>query len=263
MQSELDCAIRAARRAGRLLLENFGPSIPVEYKGQIDPVTVLDRKAERLIAEILSAAFPDYDVLGEEEHHSADGSKPFWIVDPLDGTTNFAHGYPLFAVSIALAVDGQVVIGTVFNPVLDELFGAVRGQGAALNGQPIKVSSVGILGQALIASGFPYDAWTSDRDNLAEWGRFVKAVLSPRCDGCASLDLCHVANGRLDGYWELDLEPWDMAAGGLIAAEAGALVTDASGQPFDVNQRSVLAANPKLHPQMASTLREACSNNNL
>ncbi len=255
MPDELDTAIQAARRAGELLGKHFGQAIPVVYKGRIDPVTELDRQAEHLIADILLQTFPTYSLLGEEEHHPQTNGRPRWLVDPLDGTTNYAHGYPLFAVSIALEVERQVILGVVYNPILDELFTAEVEQGAFLNGCPIRVSKVGDLGKSLIASGFPYDAWTSENDNVVEWGRLVKMVLSPRCDGCASLDLCHVAAGRLDGYWELDLEPWDMAAGVLIATEAGARVTDAIGEAFDLYERSVLAANTSLHQELFRFLK--------
>jgi myo-inositol-1(or 4)-monophosphatase len=250
MHRELNIAISAAQKAGKFLLENFGTPLVVEYKGQINPVTTLDNQAERIIAEVLGKEFPTYDILGEEIHHVIDGNKPLWIIDPLDGTSNYVHGYPLFAVSISLLVNFEILLGVVFNPILDEIFSAERGGSAFLNGNPIKVSDENILDRALVGSGFPYDAWTSERDNVPEWGRFVKKVLSPRCDGCASLDLCHVANGRLDGFWEFDLEPWDMAAGALIAKEAGALVTKVNGQVFELNGRSVLAANPKLHAEM-------------
>jgi len=254
MHNELNCAILAARQAGALLKDNFGAPIPVIHKGEIDLVTELDRQAERQIANFLIAEFPGYDILGEEEHHAEDAGVPRWIVDPLDGTTNYSHTYPLFAVSIALEIEQQVELGVVYNPLSDELFSAVRGEGAFLNERPIRVSNEDTLGRSLIASGFPYDAWTSERDNVTEWGQFVKKVLSPRCDGCASLDLCHVANGRLDGYWELDLEPWDMAAGGLIAAEAGARISGTRGEEYNPHRRSVLAANPKLHAQMLLVL---------
>lgn len=254
MHRELNIAISAAQKAGKFLVENFGTPQVVEYKGQIDPVTALDNQAERMIAEILGKEFPTYDILGEEIHHSLHGNKPLWIIDPLDGTSNYVHGYPLFAVSIALQFNFEILLGVVFNPILNENFSAERGGGAFLNGHPIKVSDIKSLDHALVGSGFPYDAWTSERDNVPEWGRFVKKVLSPRCDGCASLDLCHVANGRLDGFWELDLEPWDMAAGALIAEEAGALVTKVSGQDFELHGRSVLAANPKLHAEMVLQL---------
>lgn len=254
MKSELWVAIEAVHAAGELLRKGFRGKVDVEYKGDIDPVTALDHEAENLIFRILREAYPAYGFLGEEDHQDVEGGGPTWIVDPLDGTTNYARGYPFFAVSIALHRDGESVLGVVYSPVHDELFVALKGRGAWLNWQPVRVSTTQELGRAFLASGFPYDVWTAQRDNLEEWSHFTRRIFGPRCDGCASLDLCYVARGTYDGYWELDLAPWDMAAGSLVVTEAGGIVTGTAGEPFDPFRRSVLAANPHLHSQILGHL---------
>ena len=257
MSHELETAIVAARAAGDLLRGQLGAAHQVHHKGPTDLVTEMDRRAEDLIASILRKAFPAYGLVGEEggEQHAPGGAR--WLVDPLDGTTNYARGYPFFAVSIALERDGEIVIGVVYNPMLDELFTAERGGGATLNGRPIHVSATANLGASLLVSGFPYDAWTNDADNGHAWHRFLKRVLSLRCDGVAALDLCHVAMGRIDGYWELALGPWDMAAGSLIVQEAGGTVTQMSGDRFSPYGRSVLASNGHLHAEMLAVLADS------
>jgi myo-inositol-1(or 4)-monophosphatase len=251
---ELQAALQAAGAAGELLKNGFRGEFEVVYKGDIDPVTALDHQSEDLVFGILKEAFPAYAFLGEEDHHALESGRPVWIVDPLDGTSNFSRGYPFFSVSIALHREGETVLGVVYSPLHDDLFVAQKGIGAWLNGAPIRVSSTRELGRALIASGFPYDVWTARRDNLAEWSYFTKRVFSPRCDGCASLDLCYVARGTYDAYWELDLAPWDMAAGALVVAEAGGLLSGTSGEPFDPFGSSVLAATPYLHGQILEQL---------
>jgi myo-inositol-1(or 4)-monophosphatase len=256
MPSELDTVVRVALLAGQLLRQHVGQVTLVRHKSPIEIVTEVDLQAEHLIARQLKVAFPGYGFLGEEGSQSwaSDREAARWIVDPIDGTTNFSRGYPLYAISIALERQGQVVLGVVYNPVLDECFAAELGDGATLNGEPLHVSATPVLAQAVVASGFPYDSWSNPTDNLAAWGRVLKRVHSPRCDGSATLDLCHVAAGRLDAYWEIDLEPWDMAAGALIVQEAGGLVTAVSGEAFDPFQRSVLASNRLLHPELLSLL---------
>lgn len=255
---ELDAASYIARIAGKMLLARRLEARPlaVSYKGVIDLVTEMDRQVETFVRREILRSFPDHAILGEEEGGSErPAGSPLWLVDPLDGTTNYAHGYPCYAVSLALEVEGQVVMGVVYQPVLDELFAAVLGGGATLNGHPIEVSATEEIGQSLLASGFPYDAWTSDRDNGQEWRRFLKRVVSLRSDGSAALDLCHVAAGRIDGYWELDLEPWDMAAGALIVTEAGGSVTRVDGSAFSPYGRSVLANNGLIHGEMIQILQ--------
>lgn len=254
MTPQLQEAIAAARAAGKLLREHFGTAHRLRRKGTIDLVTEMDQQAETLIAEMLRKAFPTYGFVGEEGGEQFVSDAPRWLVDPLDGTTNYAHNYPFFAVSIALEQENEVVLGVVYNPVLDELFAADRGQGATLNGQPIHASETGNLGDSLLASGFPYNAWTTRADNGREWHRLLKRVVSLRSDGSAALDLCHVAMGRLDGYWELDLEAWDMAAGSLIVQEAGGIVTQIGQNRFNPYQRSVVASNRYLHAEIQNAL---------
>jgi len=257
MKSELEAAIYAARQAGNLLRDNFGKAHQVEYKGVIDPVTEMDARCEKLIGQILQRAFPTYGFLSEEKLNSHIADQPRWIIDPLDGTTNYVHSFPYFGVSIALERDCDVVIAVVYNPILDELYSAQKDLGAVMNDQSIHVSPTRELGKSLVASGFPYDAWTSPADNGAEWWRFVKRVVSVRSNGAAAIDLCNVAMGRLDGHWELDLGPWDMAAGALIVQEAGGVVTSAYGEPYNPHGKSILAANEYLHPAMLEVIRSS------
>jgi myo-inositol-1(or 4)-monophosphatase len=190
----------------------------------------------------------------EESGKRSTQSELCWLVDPLDGTTNYAHCYPFFAVSIGLQWEGRTILGVVYNPILDELFVAEHGKGATLNERPIRVSATDHLNDSLLASGFPYDAWVNERDNGRQWHSLLKHALSLRSDGSAALDLCHVAMGRLDGYWELDLDPWDMAAGALIVQEAGGQVTHTDGGLFSLHGRSVLASNGRLHPAMLAQM---------
>ena len=251
---ELEVACEAARAAGALLRASFGAAHAFQHKGPANPVTELDRKAEALLRSILLDAFPGYGFFGEEGGGQCAPGERCWIVDPLDGTTNYAHGYPVYGVSIALERDGQIVLGAVYDPTLDELFAATAGRGATLNGQPIAVSEVAELRQSLVASGFPYDAWENNADNGRQWHALLKRAFSMRADGSATLDLCHVALGRLDAYWELDLDPWDMAAGALIVREAGGRVTHVDGSPFGIYGRSVAASNGLLHIEFLEAL---------
>jgi len=257
MTSELEIAITAAQAAGRLLRERAGTSYQVRHKGPADLVTEIDHQAQELIANTLREAFPAYGVLGEEggQPHGPDG--PRWIVDPLDGTINYIRGYPFYAVSIGLERDGDLAAGVVYNPVLDELFAAEKGKGATLNGSPIHVSTTSRLEESMLASGFPYDVWVNDQDdNSRQWRRMLKRALSMRCDASAAIDLCHVAMGRLDGHWEFELGPWDMAAGALIVREAGGQVTQVTGEPFTPYGRGILASNGHLHGEILAVLTQ-------
>jgi myo-inositol-1(or 4)-monophosphatase len=252
--SEIDVAIKAARRAGYALRDHYNRPHEVSFKGIIDLVTEMDQESERMVTEILYQEFPEYGILGEEGSRSTTPYSCRWIIDPLDGTTNYSYGYPLFGVSIALEKQGEITLGVVYNPLIDELFTAEKGGGAYLNGTPIHVTDTIELGKSLLASGFPYDVWSSSRNNCNEWEKLIKKTISIRCDGSAALDLCHTACGRLDGYWELDLEAWDMAAGALIVQEAGGLVTLVDGTPFNHLRRNVLASNGHLHQLLLDEL---------
>ncbi|MCS6828322.1 MAG: inositol monophosphatase [Caldilinea sp.] len=250
----LDVALEAAYVAGELLREGWRRGgFAVEPKSAQELVTEYDRRCEALIIDILQKTFPAYAILGEESG-AGKGTQTHnrWIIDPLDGTTNFARGYPLFGVSIALERSGEVVVGVVYNPLADECFTAEKGAGAALNQKSIRVASTSSLAAAVVASGFPYDAWTSANDNTDLRRIMVKRELTVRCDGAAALDLCAVACGRFDAYWEHGLAAWDIAAGALIAQEAGALVTDYRGGDAFLRRGEVIAAPAALHAEIVA-----------
>jgi myo-inositol-1(or 4)-monophosphatase len=251
----LNFAIRVAKDAGRLLRDRVGTRIDVDHKGSINLVTDVDLASERLIREAISTYYPRHEVLGEEGGLSESGSEYRWVVDPLDGTTNYAHGYPIFCVSIALECKGEIVLGVVYDPMRDELFSAERGGGAALNNRPIHVSKTAELMQGLLSTGFPYDIKTSKLTNLDHWANFAMNAQALRRDGAAALDLCYVACGRFDGFWELNLSPWDTAAGALIVTEAGGRVTNFSGGPFSNYKPEVVASNGLIHDRMLEVLK--------
>jgi myo-inositol-1(or 4)-monophosphatase len=255
--SELNVACKAAVAAGQVLREGFAKTHQERFKDTYNIVTEVDVRSERLLSRMLrEGEFEDYGFIGEEGTQPEELAKPaLWIVDPLDGTTNYARGYPLFAVSIALKKGNKITSGVVYNPLRDELFSAQDGCGATLNGEPIHVGDTTDLGKALLSSGFPYDASSTPQRNCEEIEQFIRRTLSIRCDGSAALDLCHVAAGRLDGYWEAGLDVWDMAAGVLIVKEAGGFVTLKSGEPFTPCEGSVLASNAYLHPKMLEVLK--------
>jgi myo-inositol-1(or 4)-monophosphatase len=251
----LETAKSAAREAGRVLGENYGKRGEIMYKGAVDLVTRFDRLAQDMIFRRLSEAFPAHGFLAEEGLSRTSASEFRWIFDPLDGTTNFAHTFPVFCVSIALQQAGSTVLGVVYDPTRDELFEAVRGHGARLNGRPVAVSQVDDLGKSLLATGFPYDVRTSGENNVREFCEFIVRAQAVRRCGSAALDLCYVACGRFDGFWELKLKPWDVAAGALIAEEAGGTVSDFEGGPFDLFAGKALASNGLIHEEMMAVLR--------
>lgn len=251
----LDFAIRVAKDAGRLLRDRVGTRIDVEHKGSINLVTDVDLASERLIREAISTHYPRHEVLGEEGGLSDSGSEYRWIVDPLDGTTNYAHGYPIFCVSIALECKGEIELGVVYDPMRDELFAAEQGGGATLNNRAIHVSKTAELIQGLLSTGFPYDIKTSKLTNLDHWANFAMNAQALRRDGAAALDLCYVACGRFDGFWELNLSPWDTAAGALIVTEAGGRVTNFSDGAFSNYKPEVVASNGLIHGSMLEVLK--------
>ncbi len=256
-ESPRTVAISAACEAGGILLDMIGRIRHVRYKGVVDLVTEADELSERHIMNRLRESFPDYQILAEESGKTTPSegeSTNRWIVDPLDGTVNYAHGYPIFAVSIALEVSGIIELGVVYVPPLDELFVAERGVGATLNGESIHVSATDSLIQSMVTTGFPYDLEERGQ-NIVHWGNFIHATQAVRRDGSAAMDLCYVAAGRFDGFWERWLNPWDVAAGGLMVTEAGGLLTDFQGQPFSVYRRECLASNGLIHDQMIEVLR--------
>lgn len=244
-----------ARDAGAALAAGFSRPRAVTKKGLIDLVTSADLKSERLIIKRIQAEFPEHAILAEERGRIDRDSLFRWVIDPLDGTVNFAHGYPQFCVSLAVQHHGESVVGVVFEPLRAELFSAVRGGGARLNGRKIQVTKTRTMVDALCGTGFPYDTHTSRRDNLANFGRVMKAAQDIRRGGSAALDLCYLACGRLDAFWELKLSPWDTAAGALIAREAGAVVTDFSGAPHTIDKKEIAAANQILHKELLKLVR--------
>ncbi len=254
MITEIEVAIETARQAGRLLMDHFGKELQVKYKAPGNPVTDVDGMTQRLIADLLHQAFPDYGFLGEEDSAPSGGESVRWIVDPIDGTINYFHDHPIFVVSIALEKADEITLGVVFAPYLDELYVAEKDHGATLNGNPIHVSQTAEMDKAVLGSGFPYNVWYDERDNLEQWRRFTKISLATRTSGSAAYDLCYVAAGRLDGYWELKLETWDAAAATLIIKEAGGLVTQVDGQPYHHLNQNLLASNGVLHHAMLEVL---------
>ncbi|MFQ5840103.1 MAG: inositol monophosphatase family protein [Candidatus Methylomirabilales bacterium] len=251
---ELEIAIQVAQEAGSLLVKRLLVERQVRYKGPADLVTDADRASESLIVERLRRDFPGYGILSEEGKGWQGDGRHQWIVDPLDGTTNYVHGFPFFAVSIALAVEGQVRLGVVYDPLRGELFQAVRGEGGLLNHTPLAVSEVGCLEEALLCTGFPHTAGKVTRENLAYFGEFLLRAQAVRRPGSAALDLAYVAAGRLDGFWELTLSAWDMAAGVLLVEEAGGQVSSPSGEPFNLFHPAVVASNGKIHASMLQVL---------
>ena len=254
----LNFAIQTARDAGRVLAEKFG-RVTVTHKGDIDLVTEADLAAERLIVERVRSYHPRHAVLAEEAGALSAAGGPDaeykWIVDPLDGTTNYAHGYPVFCVSIALEHRGELVVGVVYDPTRGELFAAERGEGATLNGRRVRVSETDELNRALICTGFPYDV--RERTDFARHFRdFIMKAQSVRRDGAAALDLAYVAAGRFDGFYEEGLRPWDVAAGVLLVEEAGGRVTHYDGSPFHIYKPPIAASNGLVHDAMLRVLRK-------
>ena len=254
MSSYLQVATAAARQAGAIVREGYGQAVTITHKGAIDLVTEFDKRSEVLILSRLREAFPGHAIHSEESGRAA-GDAYEWLVDPLDGTTNFAHKFPVFSISIALTHHRQLILGVVYDPLRDELFAAEAGQGASLNGAPIHVSTTGELGQALLSTGFPYDVRTNPNNNLAEFTRFQLAAQGVRRTGSAALDCAWVAAGWLDGFWELRLNPWDIGAGALIAREAGGRVSTYSGDEDFLGQDSLVVSNGALHAQMLRLLK--------
>ncbi len=243
-----------AREAGALLMEFFDKNIHIEYKGDADLVTAADRKSEALIRERIRQTWPGHDVLGEEEGLRDTGSEYRWYVDPLDGTTNFAHGFPVFCVSMGLQHKGEMIAGLCFDPTRNEVFAAERGKGASLNGRPIHVSATKHLKEALVGTGFPSHK-RHKNPNIHFYHQITLRSHGVRRAGSAALDLCYVACGRMDGFWEFNLNPWDTAAGALMVQEAGGRVTSFSDGPFELNSREVLASNGVIHEELVGEFK--------
>ncbi len=252
-----------ARQAGEILRSGFEPRpgygrpLNIEHKGDIDLVTDIDRQSEQYLISEIKQRFPEHGIYAEESGDNRNGQACLWYIDPLDGTINYAHGVPIFSVSIAYEEYGELQLAVVYDPLRQESFAAQKGKGAWLNGQPIHVSATARLIDSLLVTGFPYDILTNPINNLDQYARLMKQTQGVRRLGSAALDLCYVASGRFDGFWELQIEPYDIAAGSLIAREAGAWVTDAYGSPLRMKKSmTILAANPQLHPQILAEITE-------
>ena len=254
-EKEFDIAGMAVRAAGALLKESFGKAHQIVKKGEVDLVTEADLAAETTILEILQSHFPQDNILSEEAGEHDMASERIWIVDPLDGTTNFAHGFPFFAVSIGLEVAKEIVLGVVYSPIMEEFFHARLGMGAFLNDKPIHVSNASALSESLLSTGFPYDIRKRPNRIFEQFQRMVLRSQGVRRAGSAAIDLCYVAAGKFDGLWEENLKPWDTAAGAIIVKEAGGTVSNFEGGPFSPYVDSVVAGNPLIHREIVRTLQ--------
>jgi len=255
MQPTLAQLERLAREAGAILHAGYNTEHQVNYKGVIDLVTEVDHQSEAFLLGEVQKQFPDHHIFTEESGIIQGNDEDIWYIDPLDGTVNYAHHIPIFCVSIAYGFQGSLTLGAVYDPMRDEMFTAERGKGAFLNGRLLHVSSASELQKSLLVTGFPYDAWDTKYDNFANFVRLGKLTQGVRRLGSAALDLCYVAAGRFDGFWEMSLNPWDIAAGGLICEEAGAQVTNVDGGGDYISPpQSVVASAPGIHPLLLQEL---------
>jgi myo-inositol-1(or 4)-monophosphatase len=257
MDRILEFAVELAFESGKIQKDRFAEAHSIHHKGEINIVTDVDMECQERILNLISTRYPDDDVISEEKDNLFEGEKNRWIVDPIDGTTNYAHGYPFFCTSIAYEVKGDIACGVVYNPIFDELFFARKGKGAYLNGRPLTVSATNHMKQSLLVTGFPYDLNSNDRNNIDHFIAFLYEAQAVRRDGSAALNLAYVAAGRFDGFWELKLNPWDTAAGLLIVQEAGGKVTDFGGEPFDIYKGQLVASNGLIHAEMLRLLEES------
>jgi myo-inositol-1(or 4)-monophosphatase len=247
--------IAAAYAGAQVLRGRFGNISKIDKKGAFNLVTEADTGSEKKIITTLREAFPEHAILAEESGASEGTGEYRWLIDPLDGTTNFAHQLPIFAISIALTIGAEIVLGLVLNPMDGEFFSAISGQGAELNGKPINVSSTEFVRESLLVTGFPYNFSEVTESIMSRFTVCQDASQGVRRLGSAALDLCYVACGRFDGFWEQNLNPWDTAAGAVIATEAGAVITDFSNQPFVINQKEIMVTNGRIHQEMLSLLK--------
>jgi myo-inositol-1(or 4)-monophosphatase len=252
----LEFAVDLAREAGDILKHYIDREKHVELKGQANLVTVADKESEALIIRRIRDRYPGHAILAEESGTSGarDAQASKWVIDPLDGTTNFAHQYPFFCVSIGFEQAGEILCGAVYDPCRDEMFSGGRGLGSFVNGQQLRVSNVDQLSSALILTGFPYGVRQKMKAAMSQFEAFLYASQAVRRGGSAALDLCYIALGRCDGFWEMDLHPWDTAAGLVILEEAGGIVTDFGGSPFSIYEKEIVASNGKIHNEMVGVL---------
>jgi myo-inositol-1(or 4)-monophosphatase len=251
-----------AREAGALLKDFYSRHIGFEYKGDVDLVTEADRNSEKLITSRIGEQFPDHDIMGEEGARRETGSAFRWYVDPLDGTTNFAHGFPVFCVSIGLEHRGELIAGVIYDPTRDECFAAEQGSGAFLNGARMSVSKTQHLSESLLATGFPSHK-RHKNPNIHFYHQITLRSHGVRRAGSASLDLANVASGRVDGFWEFNLNPWDTAAGVVLVREAGGMVTRYDGSPFTIDSRETLATNGIIHEELRALMQDIFAGRNL
>jgi len=252
-------AVEIAREAGVFLKERLHNDHSIDFKGEINLVTEADRGSEEIITSRIKHLFPGHDIMAEEGTNVTRGSEYRWIIDPLDGTTNYAHGFPVFCLSMALQKMRRVILGVIYNPMLDEMFVAERGEGAFLQGKKIHVSHTERLAEGFVATGFPYDVHENYRDALAYFDEMTPKVQAIRRAGSAALDLAYLAAGRFDGFWELRLSPWDTAAGWILVEEAGGLVTDLSGNPYVLESPSIVGSNGVMHKELMEIFNQASS----
>jgi myo-inositol-1(or 4)-monophosphatase len=252
-------AVDLAHEAGALLMEKFSRQLAIHYKGDINLVTEADKMSEDLIIAAIRRNFPEHGILAEESPAINTGSSQRWIIDPLDGTTNYAHGYPVFCISIGLEKEGKVILGVVYDPTRRDTFVAVRGEGAYLNGKRLAVSKTQELTRGLLATGFPYDIRSSKDNNINLFNGMAMEAQAIRRAGAAALDMAYVACGRFDGFWELKLMPWDTAAGCLLVEEAGGKITGISGAPWDIFSPNIVVSNGRIHEQMIAVFKKASS----
>jgi myo-inositol-1(or 4)-monophosphatase len=257
----LETAVQAARAAGLVLGELARSGFRIEYKAAINLVTDADRRAEDCIVQTLLAAYPSHSILAEERGRSGTANSRYqWIIDPLDGTTNFAHGFPFYSVSIGLEYDGTCILGVVLDPVRQELFTAIAGRGARMNGELLRVSTIEALDKSLLVTGFAYDIRETQHNNLDHFAHISLRAQAVRRTGSAALDLCYVAAGRFDGYWEVTLSPWDMAAGTVIVREAGGLVSGFTKGEFSLYGQELVATNGHIHNELLNALQPRSDN---
>jgi len=256
MQPTLAYIESLARQSGEILRAGYNQEHQVGYKGEIDLVTEIDHQSEAYLLGEVQRDFPEHHIFAEESGIIQGNDENIWYIDPLDGTVNYAHHVPIFCVSIGYAFQGRLTLGAVYDPLLDEMFTAERGKGAYLNGKHLNASATSELKRSLLVTGFPYDTWNTKQDNFANFVKFAKLTQGVRRLGSAALDLCYVSAGRFDGFWELSLKPWDVAAGGLICEEAGAVVTNTHGEADYISApQSILATAPGIHARMLEELR--------
>lgn len=256
MDNILEFAIHCARESGKIQRKYYEKHFAIHHKGEINLVTDVDFACQKRIIELIEKEFPKDNIISEEQQNSFNGKADRWIIDPLDGTTNYAHGYPFFCTSIAHEVNGDVLLGVVYNPIFKELFVAQKGQGAYLNGKKIHVSVISDLKKSLLSTGFPYDIATSRQNNVDHFIDLLYQAQAVRRDGSAALNLCYTACGRFDGFWEMKLNPWDMAAGALIVEEAGGHITNLAGKKFVVYKDNIIASNGLIHRALVKALKK-------